>query len=143
MRKRLVSGMATLVVAGVLVVPALAASPNAAQKEPLIRSAGSCLGHTGTPTSSFAVIKQNGNGTISAAISLANAIPNATYTVELIQLPSVSGCNVPVGTLQTDALGDGDGNFSVPAVTGTTSANVVLFFGDDAWQSVNAVFPSK
>jgi|GEM_PF-6198506 len=146
MPKRLLAGVAALVVAGAVAVPALAASPNAAQPVPFRRNAfGSCITGAlgGSPSTSFAVIKQNPNGTISAVLNLTGALPSATYTVEIAQTPSGAGCNVPIGTLQTDGLGDGDGRFTVSTVPGATDANVFIFSGDDSFQSLDYVFGSR
>ena len=146
MTNRLLAGMATLVAAGAVAIPALAASPNAAQKEPFLDNfTGRCAtgAISGDPTENFAVIKQNGDGTVSAEVSLKHAVPNATYRVEIAQAPSGAGCNVFFGTIQTNGQGNGNGQFSVPIVPGSTGANVGINLGDDLQATPNYVFGSK
>ena len=131
MPKRLLVGIATVVAAGAVAAPALAASTNAAQKEPMLDNGdGLCsTGATsGIPTNGFAVIKANSDGTISAEVSLKDAVPNATYQIAVDQTPSGFGCGVfTAGTLQTNDQGNGNTHVSVPIAPGSTDASIEAF----------------
>ena len=125
------------------------ASSNAAQKEHFLHptSAVSCQpGTAGTPTDSFAIIK-NANNTVSAQVALKNAVPNVTYAVFLVQTPTGSGCADIAGTIQTSGQGNGNVHVSAPLSGGATGAfvDVLAKFGgsSDFQETTNYAFGSK
>jgi hypothetical protein len=127
MGKRLVIGVATVMATAATAVPALADSSNAAQKEPFFSiPSGNCtIGATGGgATESFANIKQNGDGTVSAEVKLKNAEPNTTYSVSLVQTPICSSSSNR--TIQTNNQGNGNTHVTGPIDSGTTGAFVLV-----------------
>jgi hypothetical protein len=102
---------------------------NGASKTPLLAdSGGSCYsGASGGLTGyGFAIIKTNGNGTISAQVVLQNATPNQTYSLEIVQTPSGSGCFVGTATLSTNGQGNGTAHLSAAQLSGTTDAFIMI-----------------
>jgi hypothetical protein len=109
----------------------------AAQKVPLTKTNADCPGYStqpeGVPTYGFAIINKTGSGKLIANVVLVGAMPNATYNIRLIQLPSGAPggseeCTMVDGTLTTDAQGNGDANIQEPVLTNpnTTGAWVDL-----------------
>jgi hypothetical protein len=121
---------ATLVIAtmGFLAGPASAAGRGAQKQDLLANSFGSCTSGPagGTPGVGFAVINQNGNGTITAEVSLKGATPNHVYTLEIVQTPSGASCGTGQATLTTNGQGNGNAHVSVAADPGTTDAFVMI-----------------
>jgi hypothetical protein len=119
--------LATLVLGGAVAGLALAGDP---PKRELLGP----LGHAncdGTPASGspgdwgFVVFSSPGNGTVSASVSLKNAVPNSDYAVFLIQ---PGDCYKGIdGIITTNAEGNGSLRVSVPSV-GTWA--VVGVFGE-------------
>jgi hypothetical protein len=102
----------------------------------------------GTATGSSAVIKKNADNTVSAQVSLKNALPNAIYEVVLVQTPSGSNCFLTAGIIRTNTQGNGNERVSAPLTPGDTGAFVAVFGGDlsgssDLQQTANQVFGTK
>lgn len=114
----------TALAAAALAAPALA--DNAAQKVSFFdHPAITCNGAVGgTADDSFAVIKPNGDGTVSAEVALKNAAPNATYVVDLIQ----SNCSNQSETfLTTNGQGNGNVHITEPQTANDASVSVYEF----------------
>jgi hypothetical protein len=109
MRRLLLSLTLALTLSAVGASTALAAAPQGAQTAPLYGpNAGfSCI-FGGSPTSTtfgFVVLNTPDNrGTVSGAVALRHAAPNATYEVLLIGWPS---CSAPKATITTNKQGNG------------------------------------
>jgi hypothetical protein len=131
MRRRclLLLGCAMLSVAAIA-VPTAGAADNNAGKSPLLNHGfGFCNGGGlgGIPQDGFAILKQNGDNTVSEEVSLKNGPPDAIYNVDLVQTPSGSGCFTNVtGVLTTNGQGNGNIHVNVPEVPGTTDAFAIL-----------------
>jgi hypothetical protein len=128
-----VLGVVGAVAVGMAVAaPGAVAGDNAATKSPLRAQAhGSCDGtdfNVGLPQGGFAILKQNGDGTVSVAVSVKGGPPDAAYFVDLVQTPSGAGCNQHDPNLELTTNGDGNGNAQVnlPVVPGTSDAFVLL-----------------
>jgi hypothetical protein len=80
---------------------------------------------SGLPASEgFAVIHRDDSNAVTAEVVTQGAQPSATYTVELVQ--TLAGpCTL--GTLTTDALGDGSVHLSAPLAAATNDAFVFMF----------------
>lgn len=88
------------------------------------RFLGFCRGATGTPadTDGFAVINAT-KDRISATVSLKDGLPNQTYDVQLVQVPSSDGCfGKGQADLTVNKQGNGTVHVSVPRLEGTRSA---------------------
>src|SRR5579863_2807619 len=116
-RKRLFrlgfASVAVTALIGLTAGPAFA--DNGATKVQLLAdSSGNCGSGAsgGTSGYGFAIIKTDGNGTISAQVVLQNATPNQTYSLEIVQTPSGSGCFVGTATLATNGQGNGTAHLS-------------------------------
>jgi hypothetical protein len=72
----------------------------------------------------FAVIQRHDNHAVAAEVVVQGAVPNATYTVELVQTPA-GPCTA--GTLTTDALGDGSVHLSAPLASVTNNVWVATY----------------
>jgi hypothetical protein len=132
MRSRLGLLLGFVVFAGAIAVPTAGAAKNSAHKSPLLKEAfGFCNGNGigGQPQDGFAILKQNGNNTVSETVAVKNGPPNATYFVSLVQTPSGSGCNQfnPNVELTTNGQGNGNIHVNAPEVPGTTGAFAELF----------------
>jgi hypothetical protein len=89
------------------------------------------------PTESFAIIKRDGNNTVNAEVSLKNAQPDSTWTVDLVQ----SGCSSQTfTTLTTNDQGNGIAHISAPQVA--DDASVYVFTAGDEMQTPEVVFGS-
>jgi len=105
------------------------ARANGATKVKLLADAdGSCFtgATSGIPTGGFAIIHTNGNGTLIAEVSLKGATPNHTYTLDLVQTPSGTGCVAGAFQLTTNGNGNGNVNIQEPVLPGTTGAFVLI-----------------
>jgi len=130
--------LATLVGLGFSASIARAASPNGngAQKVPLTTTNRNCDGTVATPAgigggTGFAIINKATSGKLISNVVLENAVPNATYSIRLIQiLPNNVDCQPFNGpgeaTLTTDALGNGNANYQEAVIDGANGAFVVL-----------------
>ncbi len=126
MRSLITSAVAIAAVA-ICVPAAFAAQDNGAGKSPLLNHGfGFCdgTGLGGLPQDGFAIIKQNGDGTVSEEVSVKNGPPNATYFVSLVQTPNGVGCNSTNPNVELTTNGQGNGNIhvNVPIAPGTTDA---------------------
>lgn len=122
--------------------PALAATQ--AQTLPLLAdSFGNCASGAvgGTPTGTTTIAKYN--GTVYAEGSVTHVSPNHTYTLEIVQTPSGSGCFVPQASFTTSSEGNGSFHVHVAAAAGTTDAFVMINPSDQFGYitSMDAVFP--
>ncbi len=90
---------------------------------------GFCRGAVATPanTAGFAVINAT-KDTVSATVSLKDGLPDQTYLLHLVQIPSFNGCFVgqEQETLTTNEDGNGTAHVRVPRIAGTTAAWVYL-----------------
>ena len=95
-KKRLFLGVVTTLVMAALAAPALA--NDGAEKVHFFTQSGpgfDCIATpAGTPSNSFAVIKRDGDGRVSAEVALKDLQPNTTYNVWFIEVSgsSPSGC---------------------------------------------------
>jgi hypothetical protein len=94
--------------------------------------------------SGFAIIGTTLNQVI-AEVHLTNAVPNAADNVRLIELPS-STCapgapGVAVGTLQTDAAGNGILDLRIDVIPGATGAWVAVLDESGQVYTSNTVAP--
>lgn len=90
----------------------------------------------------FAVIRAT-PATLIAEVHLTSAVPNATHTVRLIELPN-STCSpgtpgVAVETIETDAAGNGNVSFQTPLLPHVTGAWVTILDGSGQLYTSNAV----
>lgn len=124
MIKRLIAVAISVVVVGALASPAFA--DNGAQKVQFQNNPfATCTGPLGgTPSDSFAVIKTDGNGTLSAEVSFKDENPNATYDVFLYETPSCEF--VDSEQLTTNGQGNGNVHLSGP-LNGATDAFVFAY----------------
>jgi hypothetical protein len=127
-----------------VVFAASASADNGAQKVNFFdHPAITCNGNAGgVADDSFAVIKSNGDGTVSAEVALKNAAPNATYVVDLIQ----SNCsNQNFATLTTNDQGNGNVHLTEQQTSNDASVSVFEFspapFGD-VQQTPDVIFGS-
>jgi hypothetical protein len=113
---------------GLLAVGVALADNGATKVNLLADSSGSCGSGatTGTPGYGSAIIKRDGNGTLSAEVHLTNATPNHTYTLEIVQTPSGAGCFVGTTTLTTNNQGIGNAHVTATQDAGTTDAFVMI-----------------
>ena len=120
-------GVVGLVVAALSVV-GLAQAGGATKVDLLKNSFGNCStgANGGTPTGGFAIIHSNGAGDVIAEVSLKGALPNHTYTLNLVQTPSGESCFGAEATLTTNGNGNGNVNISEPLLPGTTGAFVLV-----------------
>lgn len=135
--KYLAAATAALLAAAALAAPASA--DNGAQKVNFFElPIPGCQGNFGgAPTESFAIIKRDGNDTLSAEVSLKNARPDTTYTVELVQ----SGCSsFTATTLTTNDQGNGNAHVSAPQVA--NDASVFIVSPNDEEQTPEVFFDS-
>ena len=117
---------AAALIAAVSAGPAGATDNNAGKASLLNQAFGSCNTGVGggNPQDGFAILKQNGDGTVSETVSVKNGPANAVYYVSLVQTPSGSGCNATDANVELTTNGQGNGNIhvNVPEVPGTTDA---------------------
>ena len=130
-RRKLVTLLACLVGVAALAVPSAFAGGSGAQKINLMASTtytcgGGTVPGSGPLLDSFAVLNQHGD-TLSAEISIKKGIPNATYTIWVIQTPSGSDCGSPDTTLTTNGQGNGNVHWDEPIIAGSTGAWVAAF----------------
>ena len=122
MHRRFVAGLAGLGAVALLAGPALAgnASGGGAQRSPLFvvdqNMDCSQSSSPGAPVG-FVILnstkKPGDAGNVLGEVSLKNADPGATYTVNLQSVGSSSGC-VPVSSVTTNAQGNGNGHIPSP-----------------------------
>ena len=112
--KRLFLGLVTALVMAALAAPALA--NDGAEKVHFFTQPGpglDCIATpVGTPNNSFAVIKRDGDGRVSAEVALRDLEPNTDYSVWFIE---VSG-STPTGCGRADIIherANGQGNANV------------------------------
>ena len=95
--RRIVTALAVVLLAGATITATTSAGGNGAEKTPLLHTtAYTCsTGAFPAPESdSFAVLNSR-NGKLMAEVVLRHALPNATYTVWVIQTPSGADCGAP------------------------------------------------
>jgi hypothetical protein len=105
------------------------AGGNGAQKTTLLNTTSYSCGSGANPapeSASFAVLNAHDN-TLSAEVVLRKALPNATYTVWVIQTPSGADCGTPNLTITTNGQGNGTGHWDEPIIPGSTGAWVAAF----------------
>jgi len=125
--RSLIASVTAVAAVAICAPAALAAQDNGAGKSPLLNQAfGSCFGTVifGQPQDGFAILKQNGDGTVSEEVSVKNGPADAAYYVSLVETPSGSGCNAMNANVELTTNHQGNGNIhvNVPAVPGTTDA---------------------
>ena len=145
MRKLFIYSLATIMIVCVSalalrVVNPAAADGSGAQKVPLLPSVkASCTSasNSGPETCGFAVFNETGAvketvaGVLMAEVTLQNALPTTTYSVELFQTSTSSGSASKVfdGTLTlftTDDLGNGNAKVQAPVDPKNPLAFVIL-----------------
>lgn len=105
------------------------AGGNGAQKTVLRHTTSYTCGGGANPapdSDSFAVLNAHGN-TLSSEVVLRNAIPNATYSVWVIQTPSGADCGTVDFTITTNGQGNGTSHWEEPILAGSTGAWVAAF----------------
>ena len=139
-------------VSALFVGPALAQSPNAADKVPIVSSNTiGCFADgprvlPGSPIVGFVNIRSDGNGPVVAELSVKDGRPNTSYEFLLLQTPSQGpGCISfsPNGTMTTNGQGNGNLRLSVTRLPDTTGAFVLSFNTPDNFVSGHYVFGSK
>jgi hypothetical protein len=128
MKKRLIGALGAACLILALSTPAFAAGQNGQGngQSPLVHNHATTCTAGGLPPSTpgtgngFAVIRR-GHRTVSAQVSLKNALPNTTYGAFLEQMPSLSGCFVTV-PFTTNGHGNGHIHIKAALVPGTTAA---------------------
>ena len=149
-RRLLLLAVTALIAAGSLAEPAGASSTNAADVVPLLhvtsRSSSCGAPQTmGTPSGSTAVIKKDGNDTVSAEVSLKNVFPRTTFEIVLTVTPS---CVSATGTVTTNDQGNGNDHVSSSKTSRDTGAYVAIFGsatpgGSGFQQTANHLFGTK
>jgi hypothetical protein len=92
----------------------------------------------GTESDAFAIINFHGDD-VSATVSIKDGLPNATYTVSLVQTPSGSNCGVQDAVLTTNAQGNGTVHLSEARLASTTGAFVIVFASGDFFRATRNV----
>jgi hypothetical protein len=145
-------GATALVASALFVGPALAQSPNAADKVPIVSTntfgcgAGGPAVPPGSPIVGSVNIRSDGNGPVVAEVSLKDGRPNTRYEFLLLQTPGETrfGCiKPPNGILTTNGQGNGNVRLSVAKRSDTTGAFVLSFNTPDNLVSGHYVFGSK
>jgi RTX calcium-binding nonapeptide repeat (4 copies) len=86
-----------------------------------------CHGGTGTPdnSDSFAIIKRNGDGTISAQVQLKDAQPNTTYSVWLVERVA-DQCGADIVSMRTNNQGNASKHIESPPGENIDGASVFV-----------------
>jgi hypothetical protein len=127
--KRIATALALVLVAAAVTAGTTAAGGNGAQKTILRHTTTYTCGGGAVPapaSDSFAVLNAR-NGKLMAEVVLRHAIPNATYTVWVIQTPSGADCATPNFTMKTNGQGNAARHWEEPILAGTTGAWVAAF----------------
>jgi hypothetical protein len=145
-------GALALVASALLVGPALAQSPNAADKVPIVSTntfgcgAGGPSVPPGSPIVGAVNIRSDGNGPVVAEVSLKDGRPNTRYEFLLLQTPGETrfGCFKPAnGIMTTNGQGNGNVRLSAARLPDTTGGFVLSFNTPDNLVSGHYVFGNK
>lgn len=127
--KRITMALALMVALAAITAGVTSAGGNGAEKTVLRHTTSYTCGGGANPapaSNSFAVLNAR-NGKLMAQVVLRHAIPNATYTVWVIQTPTGADCGTPNFTMTTNAQGNASHHWEEPILAGNTGAWVAAF----------------
>ncbi len=127
--KRITMALALMLAAAAVTAGATSAGGNGAEKTVLRQTTTYTCGGGAAPapaSDSFAVLNAR-NGRLMAEVVLRHAIPNATYTVWVIQTPTGADCAASDFTMTTNGQGNASRHWEEAILAGNTGAWVAAF----------------
>ena len=127
--KRITTALALTLVVAAVTAGVTSAGGNGAEKTVLRHTLSYTCGGGANPapaSNSFAILNAR-NGKLMGQLVLRHAMPNATYTVWVIQTPTGADCNQPNFTVKTNGQGNASHHWEEPILPGNTGAWVAAF----------------
>jgi hypothetical protein len=127
--KRITIAVALVLTAAAVTAGMSSAGGNGAEKTVLRHTFSYTCGGGANPapaSNSFAILNAR-NGKLMGQLVLRHVIPNATYTVWVIQTPTGADCAQPNFTVKTNGQGNASYHWEEPILAGNTGAWVAAF----------------